>query len=65
VRIALRAQLVELKGRQIIAAREFEVFESASSEDSYGGVIAADKAVATLLQQLAAWLVTVMSEKAS
>ena len=65
VRVALRAQLVELKSRQIIAAREFEVFETAASEDAYGGVIATDKAVATLLQQLAAWVSTVMSEKAS
>jgi cholesterol transport system auxiliary component len=65
VRIALRAQLVELKRRQVIAAREFEVFETAASEDAYGGVIAADKAVAKLLQQLAAWMVTVMSQKAS
>jgi cholesterol transport system auxiliary component len=65
VRVALRAQLVELKSRQIIAAREFEVFETAASEDAYGGVIAADKAVAMLLQQLAAWVSTVMSEKAA
>ena len=65
VRIALRAQLVELKARKVLAAREFEVFETAVSEDAYGGVIAADKAVAKLLQQLAAWVSTVMSEKAS
>jgi cholesterol transport system auxiliary component len=65
VRIALRAQLVELKGRRIIAARDFEVFESAASEDAYGGVTAADKALAALLQQLAAWLGAVMNEKAS
>jgi cholesterol transport system auxiliary component len=63
VRMALRAQLVELKRRQIIAAREFEVFETAATEDAYGGVIAADQAAAKLLQQLAAWATTVMSEK--
>jgi cholesterol transport system auxiliary component len=63
VRIALRAQLVELKRRQIIAAREFEVFETAAAENAYGGVIAADQAAAKLLQQIAAWANTVMSEK--
>ena len=65
VRIALRAQLVELKARKVLAAREFEVFETAASDDAYGGVIAADKALAKLLQQLAVWVGTVMSEKAS
>jgi cholesterol transport system auxiliary component len=65
VRIALRAQLVELKGQRIIAAREFEVFETAASEDAYGGVSAADKALAELLRQLAAWVGAVMIEKAS
>ena len=62
VRITLRAQLVELKGRKVVAAREFEVSETAASEDAYGGVIAADKAAATLLQQLAAWVATVITE---
>ena len=62
VRITLRAQLVELKGQKVMAAREFEVFETAASEDAYGGVIAADKAAAALLQQLAAWVATVITE---
>lgn len=62
VRLALRAQLIELDKRKIIAAREFELFEAAPTEDAYGGVVAANRATARLLEELALWVGTSMSE---
>src|SRR5574342_519776 len=44
VRLALRAQLTDLKAQKIIGSRDFEVFEPAPSDDPYGGVIAANRA---------------------
>ena len=61
VRLALRAQLVDIKQQSIIDTRDFEVFEDAPSDDAYGGVIAANRATAKLLEQLAGWVSTIMS----
>ena len=62
VLIALRAQLIDLQAQKIIAARDFEVFEPAPSDDAYGGVIAANRAAARLLAELAAWTETIMGQ---
>jgi cholesterol transport system auxiliary component len=62
VRLALRAQLIELNKRKILATREFELFEAAPTEDAYGGVVAANRAAARLLEELALWIGTSMSE---
>ncbi len=62
VRFALRAQLVDAKRQSIIGARNFEVLETSSSEDAYGGVIAANQAATKLLDELSYWVVTVMDE---
>jgi cholesterol transport system auxiliary component len=62
VRLALRAQLIELNKRKILATREFELFEAAPTEDAYGGVVAANRAAARLLEELALWVGTSMSE---
>lgn len=56
VRLAFRAQLVDLRRQCVLGVRGFVALEEASSEDAYGGVLAANRAVATLLPQLAAWL---------
>jgi cholesterol transport system auxiliary component len=61
VRLALRAQLIDIKQQRIIGTRDFEVVEDAPSEDAYGGVIAANRATAKLLQQLATWVSTIIS----
>ncbi len=53
--ITLRAQLVDLDAQRIIATRTFDISEAAPSEDAYGGVRAANRAVARLLEQLAAF----------
>jgi cholesterol transport system auxiliary component len=62
VRLALRGQLIDVKRQSVMGTRDFETFEAAPSDDAYGGVIAANRATATLLQQLAVWLSTVMSD---
>ena len=53
VRFALRAHLVEVATRRVIAARDFEEAAAAPSDDPYGGVVAANQAVRTVLENLA------------
>jgi cholesterol transport system auxiliary component len=53
MRITLRAQLVSLQDNRVLATQLFDVRETADSEDAYGGVQAANRATAALLQQLA------------
>ena len=60
VRLALRAQLIDVKRQGVMDSRDFEVFEDAPSDDAYGGAIAANRAVAKFLGELAAWAGTVM-----
>lgn len=56
VRVTAHAQLVDLKESRIVSARTFDAVEEAPSEDAYGGVLAANKAIAKLLDQVASWL---------
>jgi cholesterol transport system auxiliary component len=56
VRVMLHAQLVNLHDSRILGTRIFEAVEAASSEDAYGGVLAANRAVASLLDRLNSWL---------
>ena len=56
VRVVVRMQLVDLKESTILSTRVFEVVENATSENPYGGVQAANRAVAALLDQIASWL---------
>jgi cholesterol transport system auxiliary component len=55
VRFTLRATLVEDHSRRVLAWREFDTVVPAASDDPYGGVTAANEAVQTTLQQLAAF----------
>jgi len=57
VRFTLRARLVDDVTRKVIASSEFEGLVGAKSEDAYGGVLAANQAVATVLDELAAFCV--------
>ena len=52
VRFTLRAYLVESATRRVIASREFEAAVPAASEDPHGGVVAAIRAVQTVLGEL-------------
>jgi cholesterol transport system auxiliary component len=63
VRLALRAQLIDVKRQSVIGTRSFETFAASSSEDAYGGVVAANQASAKLLDQLTDWLTTVIKEE--
>ena len=55
VRFTLRAYLVDDKTRRVLAWREFDTDVAAASDDPYGGVVAANKAVQTVLADLAAF----------
>jgi cholesterol transport system auxiliary component len=56
VRVTARAQLVDLKLSMIVGLQRFEAVEPAPSENAYGGVVAANRAVAALLDQITVWL---------
>jgi cholesterol transport system auxiliary component len=62
VRLALRAQLIDVKRQSVMDARDFEVFEDAPSDDAYGGVIAANRATARLLAGVVGWAAAIMDE---
>ncbi len=55
-RIRLRAQLTETKEQRLMGARSFESLEPAPSDDAYGGVLAANRAVAHVLEALNDWM---------
>lgn len=52
VRFTLRATLVVDRTRRVLAWREFDGYVEAASEDPYGGVLAANRVVQTVLEQL-------------
>lgn len=56
VRLTLRAQLVTVDDPHVIGTRNFEFQEEAPSENAYGGVQAAHKAVWQFLLELSHWL---------
>jgi len=61
VRLTLRATLVDDKTRRMLAWQDFEALEPASSEDTYGGVLAANRAVQRVADQLAGFLAATAS----
>jgi cholesterol transport system auxiliary component len=61
-RVLLRAQLVEMKEQRVIGARSFEALESSPSDDAYGGVLAANRAVAKMLQAMESWITSCLRE---
>ena len=63
VRLGLRAQLIDIKRQSVMGVRNFEVFEDSLSEDAYGGVVAANKASAKLLDALTDWVAAVMEDR--
>lgn len=56
VRFTLRVDLVDDKTRRVVARREFDASVAAASDDAYGGVVAANRAVQTTLRELAAFV---------
>ncbi len=57
VELTLRAQLVAIPARRVLATRYIEVVEDAPSDDAAGGVAAANAAVSRALAQVAAFCV--------
>ena len=55
VRFTLRAYIVANATRRVLAWREFDETVAAASEDPYGGVVAANRAVQAVLEQLASF----------
>ena len=55
VRFTLRATLVENATRRVIDTREFDAVVPSASEDPHGGVVAASKAVRSVLGELSAF----------
>ncbi len=55
VRLTVRATLVQERTRRVLAWQEFEAIEPATSEDAYGGVLAANRAVQRVLAHLASF----------
>jgi cholesterol transport system auxiliary component len=55
VRFTLRAYLLDTTTRRVLAARDFDEVISAASDDPEGGIVAANRAVASVLQQLASF----------
>jgi cholesterol transport system auxiliary component len=55
VQITLSAQLIDTGTRRVIASAEFDETENAESEDAYGGVRAANRALERLLAKLVAF----------
>jgi cholesterol transport system auxiliary component len=55
VRFTLRAYLVDDKTRRVLAWREFDATVPAATDNPYGGVVAANRAVQKVLGELAAF----------
>ena len=56
VRLALRVQVIKLPEYLVLGTRLFEVAEVASSDDAYGGAVAANRAADKLVREVAVWL---------
>jgi cholesterol transport system auxiliary component len=55
VRFTLRAQLADVAAGRVLGTRELEAVEPAPSDDAYGGVLAANRAVRRVLEEAAGW----------
>lgn len=56
VRVALRLQIIKLPDYLVLGTRLFDVVEEASTDDAYGGTVAANRAVERLVKEVAGWL---------
>lgn len=55
VRLSWKARIVRLQDGVLVGAERFEALRPSPSEDAYGGVLAANKALAQLLEDMAMW----------
>ncbi|MDD5389626.1 MAG: ABC-type transport auxiliary lipoprotein family protein [Gallionellaceae bacterium] len=63
VRFTLRAYIEDNSTRRVLAWREFDATVAATSEDPYGGVVAANHAVQSVLKQLADFCVATAANR--
>lgn len=56
-RVIIQATLVDDENNQVISSRQFSTVISAKTNTPYGGVLAANEAVASLCRQIACWCV--------
>jgi cholesterol transport system auxiliary component len=56
MRVSLRVQLVDLRDYRAVGTRQFEATEPSQSEDAYGGVLAANRALTKVLHEAANWV---------
>ncbi|MCK7466913.1 MAG: PqiC family protein [Desulfosudis oleivorans] len=49
VQLSLRAQLIDVRGKRVLAVKQFDEAENAGSDDPYGGVTAANRLVRRVL----------------
>jgi cholesterol transport system auxiliary component len=62
-RIMLSAMLADLRSGRLLGSRSFEAVEPAPSDDPYGGVVAANRALARLLRDMGGWVVSLLGPK--
>ncbi|MDO9372078.1 MAG: ABC-type transport auxiliary lipoprotein family protein [Gammaproteobacteria bacterium] len=53
IQLTLRAQLIDVRSKRVLAVKLFDEAENAASDDAYGGVTAANRALQRVLAQLA------------
>ncbi|MDP1709007.1 MAG: ABC-type transport auxiliary lipoprotein family protein [Gammaproteobacteria bacterium] len=53
IQLTLRAQLIDVRSKRVLAVKLFDETENAASEDAYGGVTAANRALQRVLEQVA------------
>jgi len=58
IQLTVRAQLTDIQSKRVLASKEFNISEATSSEDPYGGVLATNRAVKILLQQITEFCVS-------
>ncbi|GKS59454.1 hypothetical protein YTPLAS18_29810 [Nitrospira sp.] len=64
-RIAFRARLVRLSDHAVLGSHAFEAIEPAPTEDAYGGAMAANRAVAKAVDEMADWVARCIRNPAS
>ena len=63
-RVQVRAHLMDVKAQRVLGARNFESLEAAPTEDAYGGVLAANRAVTTVLAAMNEWITSCLRRTA-
>jgi len=63
IQFTLRAQLIDVGDRRVLASAEFDETEAAPSDDPSGGVIAANRALGRLLDRVAKFCAETKTER--